>query len=194
MLQLTPILKSIGLGATAAILALAATAREAPAQGGGLRQRFVARFLHQEAPDFELPDLSGKRVRLSGFRGRPVLVNFWYSSCIPCRAETPDLARLYEIHRDRGLVVLGINLDDVVIPRSEGLELQKFLKQIDIPYPILRGNDEVFNAYGQVPAQPTTFLVDREGIIAEIFWGARPGQVFDSAVRPYLADGKPSRP
>jgi hypothetical protein len=52
----------------------------------------------------------------------------------------------------------------------------------------------VFNAYGQVPAQPTTFLIDSRGIISEIFWGARQGQVFDEAVRPYLGDGEAEQP
>lgn len=172
------------------VLVLLTTPIQAPAQGGGLRQRFVARFLHQEAPDFVLHDLGGKPVRLSDFRGRPVLLNFWYSLCMPCRAETPDLARLYRIRRNKGLMVLGVNLDDIVIPSSEGLALEAFLQKIDVPYPILKGTDEVFNAYGQVPAQPTSFLIDSQGIIVEIFWGARPGQVFDKAVQPYLVDGE----
>jgi len=173
---------------------LPAAPREALAQSGGLRQKFVGRFLHQKAPDFVLSDLNGNSVRLSDFLGRPVLVNFWYSRCMPCRAETPDLVRLYEIHRDEGLVILGVNLDDIIIPGSEGLELQTFLQHIDVPYPILKGDESVFNAYGQVPAQPTTFLIDSKGIIAEIFWGARPGQVFDKAVQPYLVDGEAAHP
>lgn len=176
------------------LLALPVAPVEALAQSGGLRQRYVARFLGEEAPDFVLDDLGGKPVRLSDFRGRPVLVNFWYSTCMPCRAETPDLVRLYEIHRREGLVVLGVNLDDIVIPASEGLELQAFLQHIDVPYPILKGDERVFNAYGQVPAQPTTFLIDSKGMIAEVFWGAKPGQVFDKAVRPYLVDGEAAHP
>ncbi len=184
----------LALPSALGLLVLLAAPLEAPAQRGGLRQKFVARFLNQEAPEFVLQDLSGTPVRLSNFRGRPVLVNFWYSSCIPCRIETPDLARLFEIHQKKGLVILGINLDDIIIPASEGLELQKFLQQIEVPYPILKGDETVFKAYGQVPAQPTTFLIDSKGIIAEIFWGARPGQVFDRAVRPYLNHGEAAHP
>jgi peroxiredoxin len=191
---LTRTLRFIVLLSALGLLALLAAPFEAPAQSGGLRQRFVARFLHQEAPDFVLQDLAGKPVRLSDYRGRPVLVNFWYSKCMPCRMETPDLVRLYEIHRKKGLVVLGVNLDDIIIPASEGLDLQKFLQQIEVSYPILKGNEDVFDAYGQVPAQPTTFLIDSKGIISEIFWGARPGQVFDEAVRPYLGNGEAAQP
>lgn len=187
-------LRILALLAALGLLVLLAAPLEAPAQTGGLRQKFLARFLDQKAPEFVLQDLSGAPVRLSDFRGRPVLVNFWYSSCMPCRMETPDLARLFEIHQKKGLAILGINLDDIIIPASEGLELQKFLQEIDVPYPILKGNETVFNAYGQVPAQPTTFLIDREGMIAEIFWGARPGQVFDRAVRPYLGNGEAAHP
>jgi len=180
--------------AAMALPLLVAAPPAAHAQSGGLRQQFIVRFLNQEAPDFVLQDLSGKPVRLSDFRGRPVLVNFWYSRCMPCRAETPDLVRLYEIHRDKGLVILGVNLDDIILPASEGLDLQAFLQKIDVPYPVLKGDEGVFNAYGQVPAQPTTFLIDSKGIITEIFWGAKPGQVFDRAVRPYLVDGEAAHP
>jgi len=184
----------IALLSALVVMALMASPFEAPAQGGGMRQRFVASFLQEEAPDFVLNDLSGNPVRLSDLRGGPVLVNFWYSLCMPCRSETPDLVTLYKIHRKKGLVVLGVNLDDIVIPRSEGLELKAFLEKIDVPYPILKGTMDVFNAYGQVPAQPTSFLIDSKGIIVEIFWGARPGQVFDKAVRPYLVDGEAAHP
>lgn len=188
------LLRICALSSALGLVALLAVPFEAPAQAGGLRQRFVARFLHQEAPDFVLPDLAGKPVRLSAYRGQPVLVNFWYSKCMPCRMETPDLVRLYETHRKKGLVVLGVNLDDIILPASKGLDLQKFLQQIEVSYPVLKGDETVFDAYGQVPAQPTTFLIDGKGIIAEIFWGARPGQVFDKAVRPYLGNGEAAHP
>ena len=191
---MTRTLRILTLSSVLGLLFLLAAPFEAPAQSGGLRQKFMARFLNQAAPEFALQDLSGNPVRLSNFRGRPVLVNFWYSSCMPCRMEIPDLVRLFKIHNEKGLMILGINLDDIIIPASEGLELQKFLQQIEVPYPILKGDETVFNAYGQVPAQPTTFLIDSKGMIAEIFWGARPGQVFDRAVRPYLNSGEAAHP
>ena len=159
------------------------------AQSGELRTKFRMRFLNQKAPDFTLEDLAGSPVRLADFRGSPVLLNFWYSACLPCRRETPDLATLYRLHHKKGLVILGINLDEIITPSSEGLALQEFVKNIEIPYPILKGDMKVFEAYGSVPAQPTSFIIDAEGTIVEIFWGARPGKVFDKAVRPYL-DGR----
>ncbi len=80
--RLTRTLRTLTLPSALALLVLLAAPLEAPAQRGGLRQKFVSRFLNQEAPEFVLQDLSGNPVRLSNFRGRPVLVNFWYSSCI----------------------------------------------------------------------------------------------------------------
>ncbi len=104
------------------------------------------------------------------------------------------LATLHRLHHEEGLVILGINLDDIIMPSSEGLELAKFLETFKVPYPILKADAGVFKAYGNIPAQPTSFLIDRQGTIVEIFWGARPGQVFDEAVRPQLRAGQAGRP
>lgn len=187
-------MRVISLLAGLGLLSLLIAPLDAPAQGGGLRRTYRAQFIGREAPDFTLNDLEGNRVRLGEFRGRVVLLNFWYSNCLPCRKETPDLATLHRLHHEEGLVILGINLDDIIMPSSEGLELAKFLETFKVPYPILKADAGVFKAYGNVPAQPTSFLIDRQGMIVEIFWGARPGQVFDEAVRPQLRAGSAVRP
>jgi peroxiredoxin len=187
-------MRVISLLAGLGLLSVLIATPDAPAQGGGLRKTYRAQFIGREAPDFTLNDLEGNRVRLAEFRGRVVLLNFWYSNCLPCRKETPDLATLHRLHHEEGLVILGINLDDIIMPSSEGLELAKFLETFKVPYPILKADAGVFKAYGNIPAQPTSFLIDRQGTIVEIFWGARPGQVFDEAVRPQLRAGQAGRP
>ncbi len=151
------------------------------------RDAYYRRYIGRPAPPFSLPDRSGRTVRLADFRGRVVILNFWFSTCPPCRKETPDLIRLYEAHREEGLTVIGINLDPILIPRFQGAQMERFLKTFEITYPILIGDDAVFEAYGEVPVQPTTFVIDRDGKVDRIFWGAFPASAFDMAVRPLLA-------
>ena len=70
------------------------------------------------APDFELTTLDGKTVRLSDFRGKGVLINFWASWCKPCRDEMPAIQRVYERHRDKGLEVLAVNIAETEVPED----------------------------------------------------------------------------
>ncbi len=161
----------------------------AAAKQGALRDAFKARFLGKPAPPFTLKDLKGRAVGLADHRGKVVLLNFWYSTCGPCRMETPDLISLHQIHKDRGLVILGINLDQLVLPRDEGRQLASFLSTFKVPYPVLVADMEMYKKYGSPPVQPVSFLIDRQGNIARLFWGAFPGAAFDRAVRPLLTAG-----
>jgi peroxiredoxin len=172
------------------LLALILAATGAPSAGAASsprRDAYLQRFLGKPAPPFALKDLEGKVVRLSDFRGKVVLLNFWYSACIPCRAETPDLITLYQAYVKRGLVVLGINTDPLVMPEDGGATLRAFLGTFKVPYPVLMADRKVFEDYGKTPIAPITLMVDRRGTIAQVFWGATHGADFDSAVRPYLA-------
>ena len=150
------------------------------------RRAYHERFMNKPAPAFELKDLKGRAVGLETFRGKVVILNFWFSSCPPCRKETPDLIRLFDTYRDLGLMVVGINFDEVLIPEFEGKQMERFLNTYRVSYPILIGNRAVLDAYGGVPVQPTTFLIDRDGRVDRIFWGAFPRTAFDTAVRPLL--------
>ena len=160
--------------------------------GGGaaaqtpLRDAYLKRFLGKPAPPFALKDMNGGEVRLSDYRGKVVLLNFWYSACFPCRAETPGLITLYRSYRDRGLVVLGINTDAIIMPDDRGSMLRKFRDSFDIPYPVLMGDRKVYDNYGKTPIAPITLLVDRRGTIARVFWGATYETDFETAVLPYL--------
>jgi peroxiredoxin len=177
-----------------AVLALAtagAPAGEARAQSRDLKAQFFSRYLNRPAPQFALKDTSGKVVHLSDYRGKVVLLNFWFSACFPCRQETPDLVALHRQYHSDGLVILGINTDRLVTPDDDGTMRRKFIDTYRIPYPVLVADLETYRAYGQAPVQPISFLIDRAGTIVEIFWGAYPGQAFDRAVRPRLAAAPP---
>jgi peroxiredoxin len=113
------------------------------------------------APDFRLKDLSGKQVKLSDYRGKVVVINFWATWCAPCRSEVPDLVRLRELYHDRGLEVIGISLDD----EEDREEVVKFVKSFKVNYPVVMGDLEVFRAYGQIDSIPVTFVIDKRGAI-----------------------------
>jgi len=83
------------------------------------------------APDFELTTLDGKTVRLSDFRGKGVLINFWASWCKPCRDEMPAIQRVYERHRDKGLEVLAVNIAETEVT------VDGFVRHLDLTFPIL---------------------------------------------------------
>jgi peroxiredoxin len=153
---------------------------------GEFKARFFERFLNKPAPAFRLKSADGREVALGDFKGKPVLLNFWFSSCLPCRQETPDLVALYRLHKDRGLVILGINTDSLMMPDAGAEPMRRFLEIYRMPYPVLLADHAMYRAYGSPPVQPVSFLIDPKGIVAQIFWGARPGAVFERAVKPYL--------
>ncbi|RPH83299.1 MAG: TlpA family protein disulfide reductase [Desulfobacteraceae bacterium] len=110
------------------------------------------------APDFILPDLSQKKVRLTDFKGKVVVLNFFATWCPPCRAEIPELNKLYRLNKEKGLVVLGVSLDMDLPPQS----LTTFVKDKKITYPVLMGTTDLAEKY-QVNGVPTTILINRAG-------------------------------
>ena len=174
-------------GVVAAALLAGATAARAQGPGlgsprGALREQFVQRYVGKKAPDFTLTDLKGQDHHLAALKGKVVLLNFWYSSCVPCRRETPDLSAIYRVHAKDGLEILGINLDDLLMPTAGHAPLKVFLDEFKPPYPILMADENVFDLYGGIPVQPISFLIDRDGSVARLFWGAFPGATFEKGI------------
>ena len=112
------------------------------------------------APDFELASLDGKKVKLSDYRGKAVLLNFWATWCSPCKVEMPWFVDLQKKYGNDGLVVLGVAMDD-----SDNSKIAQFASEMGVNYPILLGTDKVSDQYGNVQFLPTTFYIDREGRI-----------------------------
>ena len=120
----------MALAAVGALLAVALTVRS---NSGGA----PAAPLSNERVDLSavLKDMDGKDVALSSFAGRPIVINLWATWCGPCRLEMPQLVDLYTTHKDRGLVILGISIDDT--PEK----IRAFGEEFKVPYPLLVGRD-----------------------------------------------------
>lgn len=119
----------------------------------------------RQAPEFSLPDLAGKSVSLSSFRGKPVLINFWATWCDTCRVEMPDLEALSR-RADGKFSVIGLSMDE-----NAYKAVPPFLKERGITFPILIADQKVSASYA-VRGLPAAFLIDAEGRIARRWLGA----------------------
>jgi len=127
------------------------------------------------APDFTLDTLDGSRIKLSDLRGKVVVVNFWATWCLPCREETPALEKSYEQYKDSGVVILGVNLTS-----EDSLnDVKAFVQEFSLTYPILLDRDgNVSNYLYQIKGLPTTFFINREGIIRTVLVGGPMSETF----------------
>jgi peroxiredoxin len=137
------------------------------------------------APDFTLQSLEGKSVRLSDYRGKAILLNFWATYCDPCKVEMPWIVDLQKQYASQGLQVIGVAMDEVG-PE----EIAKFAKQMNVNYPILIGKDEVGDAYGGLLYLPTTFYIGRDGKIVDKVFGIRGRSEIEDDIKKALAQGQ----
>jgi len=118
------------------------------------------------APDFVLNDIDGTSHKLSQYRGRPVILNFWASWCVECLEEMPSLEALYNSFHERGLMVLGITID------RDPAKIRSVLNKINVSYPVLmEPSGEVFIDSYAVTKLPTTIFIDKEGYIVRTISG-----------------------
>jgi len=137
------------------------------------------------APDFELDSPGGGPIRLSDYRGQVVLVNVWASWCPPCRAEMPDLQRVYTQRRDEGFVVLAVN----ATAGDTAAAAQAFFTAQQLSFPLLLDSDGQFSATYQVQLLPTSILIDRDGIVRGRFTGAINAALLNSELDALAAGG-----
>jgi peroxiredoxin len=120
------------------------------------------------APDLVLPSKTGEIVDLRDLEGKVVIVDFWASWCDPCKEELPVLESLYRKHRERGLEVLAVNIDE------ERADAEALLSRLQVSFPILFDADQSAVGRWAPPKMPTSYIVDRDGTISVIQAGFEP--------------------
>ena len=122
-----------------------------------------------QLPDFSLRNMEGKIVQSEDFSQKILVINFWATWCPPCLKEIPHLNELYLDFRSRGVIVLGISMD-----QGDPDVVQQFIQRHDVKYPVVMGNSSVGDDFGGIRGLPTTFIVDQNGVIIKRFDGYRP--------------------
>ncbi|MGC2457363.1 MAG: TlpA disulfide reductase family protein [Gallionellaceae bacterium] len=133
------------------------------------------------ANGFALKDSAGHIHHLADYRGKWVLVNFWATWCAPCLEEIPELADLYNAHKNKDLMVIGVAME---YPSPQ--IVLDFLKENPIPYPVVMGDYRMAKQIGAVAALPTSFLFDPKGKLASY----QPGPVTRKSVEEYMRSKK----
>jgi thiol-disulfide isomerase/thioredoxin len=151
------------------LLALALASTVAHAQGA------------QKAPALTLNDIRGRSLRVSDYKGKVVLLNFWATWCPPCRAEMPDLVKLQREYAKQGLQIVG-----VTYPPETVKEVQRFVRKLGVNYPIALGTKETKSLFAQTETLPITVVIDRAGKVRDTIEGILLPDEFDQRVKPLL--------
>ncbi len=139
------------------------------------------------AAEFALTDLDGKTVKLSDYKGKVIILDFWATWCPPCVKEIPHFNELNKTYGSKGLVVLGVSVD-----QDGAAAVLKFKKKSAIDYRVALGNDQTYKTYqNYLPKDerggiPFTFVIDRQGVIREHYVGYRPKEVFEGVIKKLL--------
>jgi cytochrome c biogenesis protein CcmG/thiol:disulfide interchange protein DsbE len=130
------------------------------------------------APDFSTQTLDGARVRLSQYRGKPVLLNFWATWCAPCQDEMPLIQRASDMNKGQGLVVLAVNYQ-----QTSTSSMQAFLRKVDARFPaVFDPAGQIAGAYGVNVGLPVSVFIDRSGTVSFI----QVGQMSDAILQQHL--------
>lgn len=132
-----------------------------------LRPGNAAPGIGESAPDFELSDLDGRKVKLSDYRGKVVVLNFWATWCPPCVQEMPSLTRLHESLGPRGVTVVTVSVDE------DEQALRRFVANHGVRVPVLRDPGRTVSNRYQTYKYPETYILDRQGRLVEKVIGER---------------------
>ncbi|SPE18573.1 Putative thiol-disulfide interchange protein (fragment) [Candidatus Sulfotelmatomonas gaucii] len=146
--------------------------------GSGSAQK---QLVNKDAPDFVLTSFNGKALRLSSYRGKVVLLNFWATWCAPCQVEMPVFAAWQREYGARDLQVVGISMDD------EASLARHAVERLNLNYPLAMGNARLASRYGGVLGLPLTFLIDRNGIVRARYQGETELSTIENQIKSLLA-------
>ena len=135
----------------------------------------------QKAPALEFKDLRGHAHRLSDYKGKVVLLNFWATWCPPCRAEMPDLVKMQREDRNRGLQVIGITY-----PPETVRGVRRFTRRLKVNYPVALGTKETKGLFDRSETLPVTIIIDRDGNIRDRIEGILLPEEFEQKIKPLL--------
>jgi cytochrome c biogenesis protein CcmG/thiol:disulfide interchange protein DsbE len=135
----------------------------------------------QKAANFSLKSADGTSYRLSKYKGKVVVINFWATWCGPCRQEIPDFIEAYKKYKKKGLEIIGISLD-----QDGWTKVIPYVKESNINYPVVLGDEQVVQNYGGIDAIPTTFIVDRKGNIVARQTGIMSLRQLEAKLKPLL--------
>jgi thiol-disulfide isomerase/thioredoxin len=130
--------------------------------------------------NFSYPDLDGKMHKLSDYRGKWVVANYWATWCPPCLEELPELEVFHDSHKDKDALVLGLNMEDI-----DAGKLRAFVEEQFLSYPILRVGSHPRQSLGKVPGLPTTFLVSPAGEVVARQVGPIDGKTIEEFIANY---------
>ncbi|HXE05501.1 MAG TPA: redoxin domain-containing protein [Bryobacteraceae bacterium] len=156
---------------------------------------FHSALMGKPAPNFTLKNLQDQPVSLASYRGKAVMINFWATWCAPCKVETPWLVELRNKYAPQGFELLGVSSQgDDVTPKEKAawdkdkVEITKFAQQEKLPYPVLLGGDGISKPYGGVEDLPTSFFVNRKGVVVAAVMGLTSESELEGNIQKALKD------
>jgi thiol-disulfide isomerase/thioredoxin len=160
-----------------------------PDKGGQASQQELegegAHLRGKTAPEFALTTLDGKKISLSDYKGRPVLVNFWATWCAPCKLEMPWFEEFRKQYSSQGFEILGI-ADDTDAGKDV---IEKAVQKTGVSYPILLADGKIEKAYGGLDYLPMSFYVDKNGVVVEETAGLGTKDEIEANIKKTIASG-----
>jgi thiol-disulfide isomerase/thioredoxin len=142
----------------------------------------VAAFVLASPPQanfkFSFKDADGKKVSLSQFKGKVIILDFWATWCVPCKAEIPGFIELQKKYGDKGLQIIGLSVDDTQKMAKDYVDAMK------MNYPVLlaEGKEDILKAYDPIPSIPVSIIIDRQGRIVSRHLGIASMDVFEKEI------------
>ena len=136
----------------------------------------------KQAPPLALKDIRGRQFRLSDYKGKVVLLNFWATWCPPCRTEIPDLIKMQRQYRAQGLRLIGITY-----PPEKTSDVRRFMRRLRVNYRVAMGTKATKALFTSSETLPMTIVIDREGAMRDVVEGIMYADEFDKKVKPLLS-------